>query len=247
MIRHVLLPSPDLSRQVHVWAYGYFGPPVIVFPTAAGMAHEWENQGMIGELWPYLEQGRLKLYCVESNVSEVWTRGDGDPRWRVHLHQAYENFVMRTLVPAVRQDCRSSDMRIALAGASLGALYVANLALKHPETFWWGLCLSGRYEVRPFLHGYDGSDVYFHNPLAYVWNLWGDPLHRTRQTSLSLVCGRGMWEDRCIDETIALGEALRDKAIPHELDLWGHDVSHDWDWWRRQARHHLGRRLGGLA
>ena len=30
-------------------------------------------------------------------------------------------------------------------------------------------------------------------------------------------------------------------GISHELDVWGHDVSHDWDWWRKQIAHHLPR------
>jgi esterase/lipase superfamily enzyme len=34
---------------------------------------------------------------------------------------------------------------------------------------------------------------------------------------------------------------LADKGIPHELDVWGHDSAHDWDWWQRQVAHHLPR------
>jgi len=30
-------------------------------------------------------------------------------------------------------------------------------------------------------------------------------------------------------------------AIRHELDLWGHDVPHDWPSWRAQIAHHLPR------
>ena len=37
---------------------------------------------------------------------------------------------------------------------------------------------------------------------------------------------------------------LREKGIPHHLDLWGVDVHHEWPWWRRQAVMHLGRRFG---
>ena len=44
---HHLIDSPQLGRQMHVWQYGHFGPPVLVFPSAAGFAHEWHAQGMI--------------------------------------------------------------------------------------------------------------------------------------------------------------------------------------------------------
>ncbi len=245
MGRHLLLPSPAMGRDMHLWAYGQFGAPVIVFPTAAGFAHEWDRQGMIDVLAPLVNAGRIKLYCPESNVSEAWTRKEADPRWRIQRHLAYEQFVLETLVPFVREDCRSSSIRIAVTGASLGGMYAANMALKHPETFWWALCMSGRYEVRNFTNGFDSHDVYYNNPLAFVPNLSGPALDRARQTHVTLVCGRGKWEEGCIEETIALAEVLRHKGIPHERDLWGHDVSHDWVWWRRQAAYHMGRRFGG--
>ena len=80
-----------------------------------------------------------------------------------------------------------------------------------------------------------------------MYNLGGEALDRVRQTSLTLVCGQGKWEENCIEETIELAHALQHKGVAAELDLWGHDVSHDWDWWRRQVVHHLGRRLGDMG
>jgi esterase/lipase superfamily enzyme len=52
-----------------------------------------------------------------------------------------------------------------------------------------------------------------------------------------------MWEDTtgALESTKALGGLLAEKNIPHEMDLWGHDVAHDWPWWRRQFAHHLPR------
>ena len=35
-------------------------------------------------------------------------------------------------------------------------------------------------------------------------------------------------------------QALAKVGVPHWLDLWGSDVSHEWVWWRRQIRFHLG-------
>ena len=34
---------------------------------------------------------------------------------------------------------------------------------------------------------------------------------------------------------------LGEKGLAHELDLWGHDVAHDWPSWRAQLAHHLPR------
>ncbi|RMH19975.1 MAG: esterase [Acidobacteria bacterium] len=243
--RHELLHSADMGRPVHLWCFGHWGMPVLAFPTAAGFAHEWDRQGMVEALAELIDGARIKLYCPESNVAEAWTRRDSDPAWRISRHQAYERFVINVLVPWIRTDCHSPSIRIATAGASLGAFYAANFALKFPELFHWALCMSGRYEMSHFTSGLVSSDVYFNNPMAYVANLEGEHLRRVRDnTHLVLVCGQGPWEEGCIEETHALADLLARKGISHERDIWGHDVSHDWPWWRRQALYHLRRRFG---
>lgn len=243
--RHELIDSPTMGRRMHVWCFGHWGVPVLVFPTAAGFAHEWDRQGMTEVLASLIDGGKIKLYCPESNVAEAWTRRDSDPAWRMERHRAYEAFVVSTLVPWIRDDCRAADVRVTATGASLGAFYAANVALKYPEIFQWALCLSGRYDMAHFTGGYNSLDLYFNNPLAYAANLDGEHLQRVRDhTQLTLVCGQGAWEEGCIDETHALANVLAGKGVNHQRDIWGRDVSHDWPWWRRQALFHLRNRYG---
>ena len=45
-----LLESRHMGRRIYLWQYGHFGAPVLVFPSAAGMAHEWESHGMVDAL-----------------------------------------------------------------------------------------------------------------------------------------------------------------------------------------------------
>ena len=61
--------------------------------------------------------------------------------------------------------------------------------------------------------------------------------------NLLLVCGQGQWEDTtgALEQHAALRAQLGEKGIRHELDLWGHDVPHDWPSWRPQIAHHLPR------
>ncbi|HEX4953884.1 MAG TPA: alpha/beta hydrolase-fold protein [Thermoanaerobaculia bacterium] len=244
--RHELIPSRAMGRRINVWCYGHWGTPLMVFPTAAGFAHEWDAQGMLEDLAPLIYGGKIKLYCPESNVSEALTAKEGDPAHRIHRYRVYEDFVLSELVPWIRQDCGDPAARIAATGASLGGLYAANFALKFPETFFWALCMSGRYEVSQFLGGFANADVYFNSPLAFVPNLQGEHLERVRRnTHIVLVCGQGPWEEGCIEETIALGQIFAAKGISHERDIWGHDVSHNWAWWKRQAVYHLGKAFGG--
>lgn len=243
---HTQIDSPQLGRPLHLWRFGHWGRPVLVIPSAAGFAHEWQAQGMIDALAPFLAAGKIKLYCPESNVAEAWTRKEGDPRWRLQRHALYEKWVVETLVPKINADCNlPAETPMTITGCSLGAMYAALFALRHPRVFDWALCMSGRYEVRHFLDGYSDGDVYFHNPLAFVPNLGGAALdHVCRNTFLTLVCGQGKWEEGCIEETLALADLCRHKGIPHERDIWGHDVRHDWEWWKRQAKYHFAKRFG---
>ena len=243
--RHELIYSPSMGRRMHVWCYGHWGLPLLVFPSAAGFAHEWDAQGMVDALAPLVHGGKVKLYCPESNVSQAWTDKETHPALRVKAHLAYERFVVHELVPGIRHDCQSESIRIAVAGASLGAFYAANFALKFPEIFDYALCLSGRYEATDFTGGYSNLDIYFNDPLAYVPNLDGEALERVRaHTHLAMVCGQGAWEEGCIEETHALCDVMEYQGISHQRDIWGHDVSHDWHWWRRQAVFHLSHRFG---
>lgn len=244
---HELIPSRSMDRRMHLWKYGHFGDPLLVFPSAAGMAHEWDAHGMLETLGDLVDAGKIKLYCTESNVAEAWTRKEeGTPAQRVQKHLAYEQYVLGELVPWIREDCRSPEIPIAVTGTSLGAFYSANFALKRSRVFRWALCLSGRYDATWITDGYSDGDVYFNNPMAYVPNLEGEALDEVRRNAhLTIVCGQGKWEDGNIEDSQRLAGVLGSKGISHELDLWGHDVSHQWEWWQRQARHHILRRLEG--
>ena len=60
--------------------------------------------------------------------------------------------------------------------------------------------------------------------------------------SILAVCvGQGAWEDEMLADTRALKRILGEKEIPAWVDVWGHDVNHDWPWWRKQMPYFLGK------
>lgn len=237
--RHLLLDSPALGRRVHLWAFGEMGRPLIVFPSNAGVAHEWQKGGMIEALSPLLAAGRIKVYCPETNVSKTFS-GEGSVEARMAHHKAYERFVLETLVPFIRRDCQMPDATMTATGCSMGAFYASLFTLKHPEVFDRALCLSGRYRASGMFDR-SNEDLYFNDPLAFLPNLSGAPLdHVRRRVHLTVVVGRGAHEEGCIRETAEFGGWLKHKGIPHHLAFWGEDSRHDYTWWRRQARHYLG-------
>lgn len=212
---------------------------MVVFPSNAGVAHEWQQSGMVDALGPLLAAGRIKLYCPESNISQTFT-GEGPLDARMAGHQRYERFVLDTLVPFIRKDCRSPDARLLATGCSMGALFSSLFALKFPEVFSGALCMSGRYRGTRIISDQWSESLYFNDPLAFVPNLEGAALERVRQqTHLTLVVGQGPFENSCIPETLELGGWLQRKGIPSHVGLWGHDSRHDYNWWQRQASHYL--------
>jgi esterase/lipase superfamily enzyme len=242
--RHILLDSRAMGRRVHLWCFGHYGPPLVVFPTAGGYAHEWQLHGMVETLGGFLRAGRLKLYCPETNVSAAWLGESHPVEVRVERHLAYARFVEEDLLPFIDADCQTANIPVMSAGASLGAYYASLFTLRMPQRFRWALCLSGRYEISYFLGGYSDARVDANNPLMLARTLDGEPLAALRQHGrLTLVCGRGPYEERCIDETLAMAELCQERGIPHDRDIWGHDVAHAWSWWQRQAYFHLAQRL----
>lgn len=237
------MPSDHFGRAVHLWTFGHGGLPVVAFPTAGGYAHEWQHHGVVDALSDWLVQGRVKLYCPETNVSETWTSDHWDTGHKMRRHAAYERFVTHELVPRIWHETGRRD--VVAMGASVGALYAVNFALKYPELFEQSVGLSGRYDGRYFTDGHSEDGVYYSDPLAYAWNLNGEHLARIRQhTHITLVCGRGNFEGTCLDETERLARALQSRGVPLWRDIWGQDVAHEWHWWRRQIRFHIARRLG---
>jgi esterase/lipase superfamily enzyme len=227
-----------------VAVYGHWGRPVLAFPAEGGDAGDFESHGMVGAVGGLIEAGRVKLYCVDSFDSESWSNRAIPVEERARRHRFYESWIVDEVVPFVRWDCGGANELIT-CGVSLGAYHAANFALKRADVFPLAICMSGNYDPTAWDGwGERGDAIYFNNPIDYVGHLGGDHLEWLRgQVSLLLVCGQGRWEDTtgALESTRRLAGLLQSKGIRCELDLWGHDVAHDWPSWRAQFAHHLPR------
>lgn len=227
-----------------VRVYGHWGRPLLAFPAERGNAHDWEQAGMVDAVRPLVDAGRVKLYCVTSYDTATWRDDALSLEERARRHGVYERWICDEVVPWIREDCGGRD-DVALAGCSFGAYHAANFALKRAELFAVALCMSGVYDVAVVGGSWERGDaVYFNNPMDYVAHLHGDHLDWLRsRVSLLLVCGQGQWEDTtgALESTRRFAGLLAEKGLRHELDLWGHDVAHDWPSWRAQLAHHLPR------
>ncbi len=229
-----------MGREFYLWSYGHYGQPILVFPSAAGMAHEWEAEGMLDLLAPLLDAGKIKLYCPESNVAQTWNNKHTHPADFIKAHQAYEHFIVNQIVPWIYHDCHSDYLPLVTTGVSMGGYYAVNHTLKYPHIFRICFAMSGRYDINSFTHGFMNEDLYFNNPLAYLAQMDGEHLDNVRDLArFTLTCGRGAYESGCLEETIRLGEMLQHKQINSVCDIWGEDSIHDWDCWKQHTIKHL--------
>jgi esterase/lipase superfamily enzyme len=238
------LPAPAIGGAGTVICYGHYGRPVLVFPSEQGRAHDFAGNGMVDAVAGLVEAGRVKLYCVDSYDASSWSAADLPLEDRARRHGGYESWIVDQVVPHISADSGGAG-DIITTGCSMGAFHALNFAFRRADLFPLAMCLSGNYDPAAWLGwGERGDAAYFNTPVDYVANLHGEHLDWLRsRLSVLLVCGQGQWEDTTgsLESTRRMGGLLADKGIRHEVDLWGHDVPHDWPSWRAQFAHHLPR------
>ncbi|HEX9670329.1 MAG TPA: alpha/beta hydrolase-fold protein [Thermoanaerobaculia bacterium] len=233
--------SPALGQGMPIAAYGHWGHPLLLFPTAAADYLENERFGLVGALAPQIEAGRVRVFSINSINQQAWMDDKlpvGEQARRQALYSAY---VEDEVVPYIRGVCRSPELRVATAGASFGAFHAANALFRRPELFDGVIAMSGFYDLAgDYLRGYCDDNCYFNNPAWYLANLEGERLELLRTScQIHVLTGQGAWE--APDASRQLSELLDRKGIPHLLDLWGHDVAHDWPWWRKMLPYAIDR------
>jgi len=227
--------SQILGRDMELLVFGHAGMPVLIFPTSQGKYFEYEDRGMTGVLAGKLDSGTLQLYCVDSVDSESWYNKAVHPRVRIARHMQYEAYLLREVVPLIRQ--KNPQPGLVTHGCSFGAYHAMNFALRHPDTVTKCVSMGGAFDVRQFLNGYYDNDIYFHSPNDYLPHL-SDPwyLDRYRANFYMLVTGE---HDMCWNANEEFAALLRAKSIPHALYVWGNQTGHDWPWWLRMAQAYL--------
>jgi esterase/lipase superfamily enzyme len=129
--------------------------------------------------------------------------------------------------------------RIATTGASFGAFHAANAFFRRPDLFDTLIGMSGFYDLEPsYLKGYSDENCFFNNPAWFLRGLSDGPLDTLRHHSrIVIATGQGAYEAPHASRN--LSNILNEKQIPHRLDIWGHDVNHDWPWWRKMLPHFI--------
>ncbi len=232
--------SPSLNQNMELKVYGHSGLPLLVFPSQSGRFFDFENNGMIHAIYPFIDNGRIRVITVDSIDSQSWGNWDAPPVERALRHEAYDKYIIYEVVPLIRSLGEGFEQKFLVSGASMGAYHCCNFFFRHPDIFNGMIALSGLYQLSMFIGDYMDQIVYFNVPIAYLPNLEDEwYLSQYRQSKIIISVGQGAWEDEMLADTRALDQILRDKNIPAWVDYWGHDVNHDWPWWQKQLPYFL--------
>ncbi len=223
--------SPNLNKNMEIAVYGHFGFALLMLPTAAADYLEYERFQLIDALKPLIEEGRIKVFSINSINSESWLNRRMMPNHKAMRHEQFNQYVFSEVIPFIKNHT-SQNTDIITTGASLGALHAANMFFKRPDLINGTIAMSGVYDLTDYTDGYFDDICYFNSPVHYLPGLNDkEYLPKIQNSGKIVVCsGSGSYESPVASQK--LSQILHSKNIPHSLDIWGPDMAHDWPTWR---------------
>jgi esterase/lipase superfamily enzyme len=215
--------SPTLNRDMEMLVFGERGLPLLLFPTSMGKYYQNKDFGLIDAVRPLVEEGHLRIYCVDSIDSLSWYNKGVHPAERVQNHLWYERYLLAEVLP--RMVNGASHQRVMVGGCSFGAYHASNLAFRHPERFSYLLNMGGAFDIKMLMGGYYDDNFYFNNPPDYL-----PDANHPALWHLGIVMGVGE-HDFCLPANLHLHQVLANKGIEAWLDVRA-GQSHDWPVWR---------------
>lgn len=236
--------SHALNRETEIKCYGHAGRPVLFIPCQGGRFFDFENYHMTDVWAKWIDAGECMVFAIDTIDDETWTNGTSDPYNRIRRHEQWIQYITDEVVPFIRGEANfannwSGEPGIMVFGASLGATHAANLYLRRPDLFDRLLALSGIYTASYGFGDYMDEVVYQNSPVDYMANLPADHpyIGEWANKKAIIVCGQGAWE--IPDSTLRLRDICAEKGVNVQVELWGYDVKHDWDWWYKQVDYYV--------
>jgi esterase/lipase superfamily enzyme len=236
--------SPRLGMDMPIAVYGERGHPLLLLPTANSDFLETERQGLVKAIERHIFDGKCRVFCIESINRHAWMNESVPIPESARRQALYAAYIEEEVVPYIRDAVSAPGARVAVTGASFGAFHAANQLFRRPDLFDTLIAMSGFYDLDvDYTSGYVDDNVYRNNPVAYLSSMSDEQTLRLlrERCQIHIVTGRGRWE--LPQRSEQLSAVLHQRGIPHNLDLWGHDVDHQWPWWYRMLDHYLAERV----
>lgn len=223
--------SPALNKHMNVVVYGHYGPALLLFPTAAADYLEYERFQLIDSIAHHINDGKIKVFSIDSVNNETLLNNEIEPGHRSIRHGQFNHYVLSEVVPFIHNHCNGL-VPITTSGASVGAYHAANMFFRRPDIFTGVIAMSGIYTIKYYIRDYFDDHCYYNSPVEFLPNLHdGNQLDHIRRGKIIIASGQGPYEDP--GASVQLSNILNLKNVKHWLDLWGHDIRHDWPTWRK--------------
>jgi esterase/lipase superfamily enzyme len=171
---YLAIPSQAIGRPLEMLVFGHHGKPLLVFPSSSGRFFDFENFAMIEAISPFIEAGKIQVYCVDGLDHETWF-ANAHPADKARRANDYDWAITHDIVPFILGDGHAGA-GIAVTGVSFGAYHAGNFILRHPDLFDIAICLSGNYSIAFAVGDFRNDDIYFNDPLMYLPGLQ-DPFY----------------------------------------------------------------------
>ena len=220
---------------MNIKIYGHYGPAFIAFPCQNKQSDDFSNNGMIDALSYYLENGKMKLFCLDSNDDETVSSTSWDKAHASYKLEMYHQYLINEVLPYVL-DRQNGYGEIYLIGCSMGASHAANNFFRRPEFFSGFIALSGKYDIASFFGGYFDENLYNNSPVHYLANMDNNHpyINIYNQKKMIVVVGRGAFEHLVLDSNYRLADIAYQKGININFNFWDENSIHDWPSWRYQ-------------
>jgi esterase/lipase superfamily enzyme len=100
--------------------FGPAGAKVLVFPTREGRFYDYENWGLVDALRRSVQDGRMRLFCVDGVDSESLYCRSIPPPARAERHRQYERYILQEVIPLMLSE--NGIPSLIVHGCSIGGL-----------------------------------------------------------------------------------------------------------------------------
>lgn len=231
-IEHIPYYSNTLDRNIMVEVTGHWGHPILMFPSSGGQYTQNTDFGLNASVMHLVEEGRVKLYNVETIDMMSFYNDDLNSETKIHNYELYMQFLQNEFIPYIQRECNTH--RIAVSGVSFGGFHAANTAFRFPDVISHLIAMSAAFNIRNMAPLSEDMRIYFNCPDEYMQNEEG-----WKYNHMQIVLGTSDW-DICRDKNLHMSGILNEKGIAHWYDekKW---QDHDWPLWKMMFPEYLGK------
>jgi esterase/lipase superfamily enzyme len=158
--------SQYINREFEMLVFGTGGIPVVLFPPAGERYYAAKDKGLISSLQPMIEEGKIKVYCLDSHDNKSWYNFSIEPSERVSNYRNFENLIIHDIIGFTRYETHYN--KAILAGIDFGGYHALNFGLKHPDMASGIISIGGFFDIKRFIYGFYDDNCYFNNPPDYL-------------------------------------------------------------------------------